>query len=115
MHGMNAKTGKPLSGFDHVRQSVVDILTTRINSRVLLRDYGFDGSGIIDAPGNADSVVRLFGAVAKALDKWEPRFRLSRILLNDASAGRADISLYGEYRPEGGTAQPANIEGLVIA
>lgn len=40
MNGVNSRTGKRLSGVAHLRQSVRDILTTPVGSRVLIRDYG---------------------------------------------------------------------------
>ncbi|NBO96416.1 MAG: phage baseplate protein, partial [Betaproteobacteria bacterium] len=40
MLGINAQTGQPLAGIDHLRQSIRDILTTRIGTRVMRRDYG---------------------------------------------------------------------------
>ena len=38
MNGVNSRTGKRLSGSDHLRQSVSDILSTPLGSRVLVRD-----------------------------------------------------------------------------
>ena len=40
MTGMDRETGKSLSGIEHLRQSIRDILTTPIGSRVMRRDYG---------------------------------------------------------------------------
>ncbi len=39
MRGMNANTGKELEGIEHLKQSIIDILTTPIGSRVMRRDY----------------------------------------------------------------------------
>lgn len=40
MLGMNAHTGQPLAGLDHLRQIIADILSTPLNTRVMRRDYG---------------------------------------------------------------------------
>jgi Bacteriophage baseplate protein W len=40
MNGIDASTGKNISGLAHLRQSVRDILSTPIGTRVLRRDYG---------------------------------------------------------------------------
>ena len=40
MRGMSAQTGAPLDGGERLAQSVRDILTTPIGSRVMRRDYG---------------------------------------------------------------------------
>ena len=40
LSGMDASTGQPLTGSAHLVQSIRDILTTPIGSRVMRRDYG---------------------------------------------------------------------------
>ena len=112
MVGMNSQTGKPLSGLAHLRQSIRDILTTPIGSRVMRRDYGSRLFDLIDAPGAGGTLVDLYAAVAEALENWEPRFRLSRVRHDGVSAdGRLRLTLTGEYLPEGREVQ---LEGLVL-
>lgn len=48
MLGINAQTGQPLSGIDHLRQSIRDILTTRSGMRVMRRDYGSRLPALVD-------------------------------------------------------------------
>ncbi|WP_292065983.1 GPW/gp25 family protein [Brevundimonas sp. UBA7664] len=81
MRGMQAGTGKPISGLDHLIQSIADILTTPLGSRVMRRDYGSALPDLIDQPMNGATRMRLFGAVATALQRWEPRIRLTRVWL----------------------------------
>ena len=50
MNGINAHTGQALSGIDHLRQSIRDILTTRIGTRVMRRDYGSRLPTLVDNP-----------------------------------------------------------------
>ena len=57
MNGVNSRTGKRLSGSDHLRQSVSDILSTPLGSRVLVRDYGSDLFSLVDNP--RDDLTRL--------------------------------------------------------
>ncbi|EOA7053639.1 baseplate assembly protein, partial [Escherichia coli] len=40
MIGIDSATGRYLHGNEHLRQSVTDILSTPVGSRVLLREYG---------------------------------------------------------------------------
>ncbi len=77
MMGMDRHTGRRLSGWPHVRQSVADILTTRIAARVQRRSYGSAAPELIDRPGTGEAVLRRFVAVAEALDRWEPRVDLA--------------------------------------
>lgn len=81
MSGMNNLTGKALSGIDHLRQSIADILTTPIGSRVMRRSYGSELPDLIDQPDNGATRVRIYAASATALMRWEPRLKLSRISL----------------------------------
>jgi len=76
---MDRNTGKPLSGLDHLRQSLVDILTTRTGLRVMLRDYGGSLPNLIDSPTNQFFAVDLYVAIADACQKWEPRLKLEQI------------------------------------
>ncbi|WP_375654640.1 MULTISPECIES: GPW/gp25 family protein [unclassified Bartonella] len=109
--GMDRTTGKPLTGIDHLRQSILDILSTRIGSRVMRRDYGSRVAELIDAPVNNAFAVALYAAVAEALDKWEPRFKLKKIDYKMVDAGKVSLSFEGIYLPSG---KPITMEGLLI-
>jgi len=76
---MDAHTGKAVDGEQHLRQSIADILTTPLGSRVMRREYGSLLADLIDQPFNGATRVRLFGATASALMRWEPRLRLTRV------------------------------------
>ncbi|MBX9858997.1 MAG: GPW/gp25 family protein [Sphingomonas sp.] len=79
MIGVDATTGRQLAGDAHLAQSIGDILSTPIGSRVIRRDYGSTLFELIDQPMNALGRLRLFAATAEALRRWEPRFRLTRV------------------------------------
>lgn len=111
MKGMSATTGKSISGLDRLRQSVEDILTTPIGSRVERRDYGSKLFLLIDKPVNAGWLVDLYAYTAEALDKWEPEFSLSQVKVASVDAGHPTIDLYGTYLIDG---QPVAMEGIVI-
>ncbi|NDV27716.1 GPW/gp25 family protein [Desulfovibrio sp. JC010] len=103
MQGVCATTGKPLAGYAHLHQSIQDILTTPINTRVMRREYGSDVPDLIDAPMNADTLIDVFAAVAVALDRWEPRFRLEQVFVTSAEPGHWELAVEGEYLPDGET------------
>ena len=79
MIGMDAKTGAFNDDTAHLRQSIADILTTPIGSRIQRRDYGSLLPELIDAPFNGVHRLMLFGAIATALMRWEPRIELSSV------------------------------------
>ena len=82
MRGMSATTGQALDGIEHIRQSIRDILTTPIGTRVMRRDYGSEIPELIDQPDNGATRVRLYAATVAALLKWEPRIKVTRVVLN---------------------------------
>lgn len=96
MLGMDAATGKPLSGVDHLRQSIMDILLTPIGTRLRRRDYGSLLPFLVDQPQNALTRIQIFGAAAIALLRWEPRVRLARVALSYNPSGAAVLEIEAE-------------------
>lgn len=81
MNGVNCRTGKRLSGVAHLRQSVSDILNTPVGSRVLVRDYGSDLFELLDSPRDDLLRLRIIAATATALARWEPRLKVSKVIV----------------------------------
>jgi phage baseplate assembly protein W len=108
---MNVITGKPLEGIDHFRQSIRDILTTPIGSRVMRRDYGSRIMSIIDAPTNEATLLEIYSAGAEALNRWEPRLLLESIEAKANEAGQLVFGVYGKYLPDGSTVAE---EGIIV-
>ena len=82
MNGMNASTGQPLDGAEHIAQSIGDILSTPLGSRVMRRDYGSLLFELLDKPINSAMLLLLKAATAIALARWEPRIRLTQVTLD---------------------------------
>lgn len=92
--GMNASTGAGFADeLDHIRQSIRDILTTPIGSRVMRRDYGSMLPELIDHPGNAAGILRLKAATIGAIARWERRIRITRIAFDFDATGKAVIDI----------------------
>ena len=115
MPGTNNQNGKDLTGLAHLRQSVRDILTTPIGTRVMRREYGSRLFELLDAPLTPGTLTEIYAAAAEALARWEPRLRVDRIQATPAQGrldgGKVLIDLKGVYLPDG---QAVRIEGLVI-
>lgn len=108
--GMSATTGRSLGGIDHVRQSIRDILSTPMGTRVMRRDYGSELPELIDQPMHRATLLRLAAASYLALMRWEPRLKVTRIavLPDTAQHGRLTIDLQGSYAmSDGNTTQVA--------
>ena len=110
--GIDAVTGKKLDGTAHLQQSIKDILTTRIGTRVMRREYGSNLPDLVDNPLNELTKVELFAEVAISLQRWEPRFLLNRVYVDSVTdQGRIVIALEGRNLVDG---KLITIEGLVI-
>ena len=98
-------TGRlPLLGAEaHLEQSIGDILTTPIGTRVMRPEYGSDIPRLIDAPMNKGWQLRVFAAIAAALDKWEPRIKLNQVTIRSVGVGYAEIALTYTIRESGET------------
>jgi phage baseplate assembly protein W len=101
--GMSRKNGKKIGGNVHLEQSIRDILTTRIGTRVMLRDYGSDLPALIDKPMNASLVTNFIAATAGALRKWEPRVKVEYVKPDFSGFARGQVSLTmrARYLPDG--------------
>jgi uncharacterized protein len=111
MNGSNSQTGKSLAGVEHLRQSIKDILTTPIGSRVMRRDYGSRLFELIDAPMNRSTLLEMYAATAEALAKWEPRFELLSVQAVTATPGRVELDMVGKYLIDG---QTIKLDGIII-
>lgn len=100
--GTSARTGAPLSDWEHVEQSIQRVLTTPLNSVVMWRDYGSQLFDLVDAKMIQRNVLALYVAAADALAKWEPRFQLAYASVTQLTPdGLVRLNLYGTYYPRG--------------
>lgn len=94
MNGMDRATGKPLSGDDHLAQSIADILTTPLGTRPMRRDYGSLLPELLDKPLNPATRLLCAQATAMAIARWEPRITVRRAVLEgDFASGRASMTV----------------------
>lgn len=110
MAGIDRRTGKPLSGWPHVAQSLDVLLTTFIGERTFRRRLGIDEDAILDKPMNSEEITDAFVAIASAIEPrmvnghqyGEPRFDLVRVVPTQADAsGTISFELQGLYYPMG--------------
>ena len=110
--GMNRETGKALSDADHLRQSIRDILSTRIGTRTMLRDYGSNIPELVDLPINQTTIAAIKADMINALNVWEPRMRVNRVKLSEVLAsGQLTFDVYLTYLPNG---QVIELKGVTI-
>ncbi len=112
MNGIDATSGKRLSGLAHLRQSITDILTTPIGARVMRRDYGSRLYELVDAPLNRATLLDIFAATAEALDTWEPRLEVEDVKAERLPESGVVLSMRALYRPTG---ERVVFDGIEIA
>ena len=103
MAGMDRTSGTALEGVAHIRQSVTDILTTPLGSRVMRRDYGSLLPELIDQPLDGATALRAYAACVVALMRWEPRIRETQIQRHVSAErpGRLTLSVQAERIDDG--------------
>ncbi len=111
MIGLDASTGKQLSGMAHLRQSVRDILTTPIGTRVMRRDYGSRLYRLVDAPMNDATRLDMMAAAYEALEIWEPRLTVDQVSVEMPEPGGVVVSIEGQYLPTG---QHVTLDGIEV-
>lgn len=97
MTGMDRRTGLSLSGIEHVRQSIEDILTTPLGSRRMRPEYGSNLRRYVDLPVTGGWKSAVQAEVARALLRWEPRLKLERVRVVAVVGGQISFELVGQY------------------
>lgn len=90
MKGMHRSTGKVITDNDsfpeHLYQSMHDILSTLIGTRLCRRNYGSLVPHLIDQPCNDFTKLQIMNASATALIRFEPRIKISQVQVSQAAA-----------------------------
>lgn len=104
--GMNPSTGQALTGIDHLRESVSDIVTTPVGSMITLREYGCVNFALIDQPATKALRLQIIAATVMALLRWEPRAKPARVELtsDNGSGWEYDITMVRQEGPQAGQA-----------
>ncbi|MCP3940520.1 MAG: phage baseplate protein [Desulfobacteraceae bacterium] len=109
---MNRRTGKAISGIPCLEQSIEDILSTRIGSRIMRKNYGSRIYDFIDAPINQVTTILIYAAIAEALFVWEPRIEILKIQASIKKPGQWTFDLTFNYLASG---QKITSEGIEVS
>jgi uncharacterized protein len=102
--GIDKYTGAPITDFDHVRQCLGTLFSTRIGQRIMRRTYGAQLLGLLGKELTPDVLMRAYMAVVIAVYLWEPRFAVTSASYpgttpQGMALGQLGIKLNGDYRP----------------
>lgn len=105
MAGIDRRTGAVIDNLASALQGVEVIFSTRLGERVMRREVG---AGLIELIGqllNADLMMVFQQLIIVAIDLWEPRFRVRRLLfegsVEEIRLGTARFGVEVDYRPKG--------------
>ena len=111
MKGMNINTGRTISDLEHLRQSIANILSTPIGSRIMRREYGCRLFKRLDAPMTGELMADIYADVVEALFSYEPRFKVTNVTVVSITDGKLVLDLEGKYLSTG---EDVIIQGLEI-
>ncbi|WP_323842943.1 GPW/gp25 family protein [Moraxella sp. Pampa] len=86
--------GQVMGHLDQIRQSITDILTTPIGSRVMRREYGSLLPELIDRPLDDVLILQAYSAIYTALLRWENRVIIEAISIEQVRQGVLVVRLY---------------------
>lgn len=98
--GLSRLNAKLLAGTAHIEQSIVDILTTPVGSRVMRRQYGSLIPELLDRPISETLICQLYAATAVALMTYEPRIQLIHLAAENIT-GNGSCSVCITYQMNG--------------
>lgn len=102
--GMDRTTGAVISGDAYDDQCVADVLSTPLKTRVMLPEYGWAGTEIMDAPINRTTALLLISAAVMALRRWLPRLKVTKgTLSGDLASGSAVLTIARQSSTGSGT------------
>jgi phage baseplate assembly protein W len=77
----------------HIRQSIIDIVTTPYGTRVMRPEYGSRVPRLVDNPVTQTWRLEIYVAIAEALHRWEPRIRLDHVGIDAVGPGYVELSI----------------------
>lgn len=105
MAGIDARTGRVLSGWSHVLQSVAEIFATPPGVRPGRRWFGSLVPHLLGELAVKSSVLRFYTAIYVAVEMWEPRLRVEKIAFagsaDEVRAGKGVFEIEVTYLPRG--------------
>lgn len=103
--GFDRHTGRVIAGWAHVVQSLEVIFTTRFGERAMRRWFGSAVPRLLGENMVPSTVLKFWTAVCIAIDLWEPRFRVTKIVplgtAENMRGGALGFEIVGVYMPRG--------------
>ncbi|MFW1689419.1 GPW/gp25 family protein [Acinetobacter ursingii] len=90
---ISRESGLTISEIESIEQSIQDIVTTPLGSRVMRRDYGSMVPDLIDQPMNDVLILKMYSAIYTPVARWEPRINIESINISGIGSGFMQLDL----------------------
>jgi phage baseplate assembly protein W len=90
---ISRENGKPLTEIEHIKQSLADLISTPIGSRIMRRDYGTQLANLIDQPTSEVLYLKCYSTIYLAVLRWEPRIEISKIFISSQEQGKQVLDI----------------------
>lgn len=98
---MSRYNGSELTELEHIRQSLEDIATTPIGSRLMRREYGTLLASLMDQPIGQALYLKIYSTLYSAYVRWEDRIEISQISVADLNKGQLILDVIGFLKTNG--------------
>ncbi|MBB4835467.1 GPW/gp25 family protein [Acinetobacter schindleri] len=92
---MSRETGQQLTEIEHIKQSLADLISTPIGSRLMRRRYGTKLANLLDQPTSEALFLKCCSTIYTAILLWEPRVEISRLYVSEVNQGKTVLNLEG--------------------
>ena len=100
--GINARTGKILTGPAHLAQSLSKIWQTRLDTRVMRLSFGADLRSALSEDLTPSIALLIYNEMVASAARWEPEYLITQLqLVTLQGMGKLGIRHGGIYYPEG--------------
>jgi hypothetical protein len=100
--GINARTGKILTGPAHLAQSLSKIWQTRLDTRVMRLSFGADLRSALSEDLTPSIALLIYNEMVASAARWEPEYLITQLqLVTLRDTGKLGIRHGGIYYPEG--------------
>ena len=101
---INKNNGQSIaSEQESIHQSLQDITTTPIGSRIMRREYGSLIAELLDQPINDSLVLKCYSALYTAISRWENRIIISQIVMSNVKDNGLVFEIDGAHQITGQT------------
>lgn len=100
--GIDAETGRVITGRVHLAQSLAMIWTTRISERFMLLDFGSHLRSHLAEDITGGLALEIYDDLTTTVVRWEPEYRVEEMqLVRLTRIGALGLRHGGTYYPEG--------------